>query len=147
MAEDAHTLQVQLLRAGAIIPKRGTPGSAGYDLSADTDGTTVEIPPGTQYLFNTAIAIALPKGTYGQIASRSSLAVKGLHVGAGVIDEDYRGEIKVLLCNTGTKTRKITQNQKIAQLIIHPYLKPGVFLTQELPPSQRGEAGFGSTGK
>ena len=100
----------------------------------------------------TGLKIALPPGTYGRIASRSGLAVKhNIEVGAGVIDQDYQGEIKVLLRNLSDTPYTISQGDKIAQLIVSPYVNKQVAECEKIQDiygeSGRGAGGFGSTGK
>ena len=101
----------------AVIPIRATPGSAGYDL------TSVEshiILPGHRAVVSTGLSIAVPEGTYGRVAPRSGLAVRnGLNVGAGVVDSDYRGEVKVVLFNHDiNNTYEVKPGHRIAQLIL-----------------------------
>ena len=97
---------------------------------------------------STDIAIECPLGTYGRIAPRSGLAVKhSIDVGAGVIDSDYRGDVKVLLFNLGNSPFKIQKGDRIAQLIIERILIPDIEIVDVLCASQRGQNGFGSSGK
>lgn len=120
---------------------KGTEQSAGYDLQSTEE---LIIAPGTRELVGTGVVLKLDKGTFGLIKSRSGLSVKGIDVGAGVIDSDYRGEVKVLICNNGKQNFAISPGNRIAQLIILPCLNI-------LPATQTIEkdnlhAGFGSTG-
>ena len=97
-------------------PTKGSTDSAGYDLYSAEE---TEILPWKQRIINTQIAIKVPKGTYGRIAPRSGLAAKhGIDVGAGVIDADYRGEIKILLINHSDVKFKIKKGDRIAQLVL-----------------------------
>lgn len=138
------TLLVKRLNEHAILPARGSSLAAGYDLSSSED---VSIPRGTRGLVGTGIAFTVPYGTYGRIAPRSGLAVKkGIQVGAGVIDRDYTGEVKVVLFNHGDEDFEIKKGDRIAQLIIEQIEMPEVKLVNELLVTQRGEGGFGSTG-
>jgi dUTP pyrophosphatase len=122
----------------------GSSGAAGFDLYSDD---TADVLPRSQQLISTGISIKLPDRTYGRVASRSGLAVKnGIHVGAGVIDQDYRGEIKVLLYNLSDETFKVKPGDRIAQLICERYESPEVILVAALDDTTRGEGGFGSTG-
>ncbi len=114
---------------------KGTKLSAGYDLSAITAGI---IEPGKRQLVSTGIYLNLNVGTFGLIKSRSGLSCRGIDVGAGVIDSDYRGEVKVLLCNNGEVPFEFVAGDRIAQLIIMPHLKL---------KSAEIHSGFGSTGK
>jgi len=128
----------------AILPRRATNGSAGYDLYC-IDNLT--IPPGELICASTGIAVKLPLGTYGRVASRSGIAVKhNVHVGAGVVDPDYTGEIKVVLCNNGTSTVRFNAFERIAQLILEKYAVARVVEVTEVSSTNRGSGGFGSTG-
>ena len=121
------------------------PGDAGYDLRALE---AVALAPGSRTLIATGICVEIPAGCVGLIKDRSSMALAGLHTMAGVIDASYRGEIKVLLLNTGN-LYQISSGQKIAQLIVVPcYSQPlePVATLEALSASERGQAGFGSTG-
>lgn len=138
------TLLVKRLNEHATLPARGSPLAAGYDLSSSED---VSISKGTRRLVGTGIAFTVPYETYGRIAPRSGLAVKkGIQVGAGVIDRDYTGEVKVVLFNHGDEDFVIKKGDRIAQLIIEKIEMPEVKLVDELLVTERGEGGFGSTG-
>lgn len=136
-------LLVKVLSPSAGIPSRQTPRSAGYDLCASE---CVTIAPGKRSLVPTGISICLPAGSYGRVAPRSGLSVRGIDVGAGVIDEDYRGEVKVLLINNGSSDFVVSIGDRIAQLLVEPILYPGVRCVTDLEETQRGAGGFGSTG-
>ena len=139
------TLSVKRLNEHATIPARGSPLAAGYDLSSAED---VSVPKGARGLVSTGIAFTVPYGTYGRIAPRSGLAVKkGIQVGAGVIDRDYTGEVKVVLFNHGDEDFEIKRGDRIAQLIVEQIEMPEIKVVDELLVTQRGEGGFGSTGK
>ncbi|ABM45764.1 dUTPase [Spodoptera frugiperda multiple nucleopolyhedrovirus] len=126
-------------------PRMATAGAAGYDLYTPVDFI---IKPGRQIIIDTEVSIQLPEGTYAQIASRSGNAVKyEVVVLAGVIDNDYRGSIKVLLRNLGKKNRQFQRGDRIAQLIINNYYKFSWEQVDELCDTDRGEQGFGSTGQ
>ena len=129
----------------ALLPVRQTEGSVGYDLHSIID---TEIPPRSRKLISTGIKIKIPVGTYGRIAPRSSLACKKfIDVGAGVIDNDYRGEIKVLLINNKDDIFEVRKNDRIAQLIFEKCITPKLEVVNELDETERNEGGFGSTGK
>ena len=98
-------------------------------------------------MVSTGIAIQLPEGCYGQIAPRSGLSMKGIDVGAGVIDEDYRGEIKVLLRNSSDEEVRLDSSERIAQLLVLPVMYPEVVTGEPLESTERGDKGFGSSGK
>lgn len=138
-------LNVHKLVSTAILPVRATPGAAGYDLFS-TDSYVVL--PSRRVVVSTGISIKLPAGTYGRIAPRSGLAVKhGLDTLAGVIDPDYTGEIKVVLQNLDTaQPFVIRPGYRIAQLILEKFEVAEVVETTPPEATQRGEAGFGSTG-
>jgi len=137
-------MEVKLLNENARVPSLGSSGAAGFDICS-TD--RVEILPLHRILVSTGISIKLPVGVYGRIAPRSGLAVKnGIHVGAGVIDRDYRGEIKVLLFNLSSESFTVNPGDRIAQLICEHYETPPIKVVDELDSTERGEGGFGSTG-
>lgn len=139
------TLLIKRLNDKAILPIRGTEKSIGYDLYATEDFIIGEL---GRDLIPTGIAIQLPPNTYGQIAPRSSLALNhGLQTGAGIIDEDYRGEIKVLLFNLSKDVYYGKKGDKIAQLIIHDITYYPTQEVQSINETKRGIKGFGSTGK
>lgn len=136
---------VKKLSPSATLPTRGSQFAAGYDLYASHDETVL---PGYRSLISTDIAIAIPSGHYARIAPRSGLAWKnGIMVGAGVVDEDYRGEVKVMLFNLGGVDFEVKKGDRIAQLILEKIATPEVKEVEELPETKRGEGGFGSTGK
>ena len=140
-------LKIKKLDEKAIIPTYGTEYSAGADLYALLD-EDLEIKPGETVMIGTGLAMAIPNGYVGLIYARSSLgSKKGLAPAnkVGVIDSDYRGEIKVPLFNQSKETQIITKNERIAQIIFTPYLKVNFQETDELDDTTRGTAGFGST--
>jgi dUTP pyrophosphatase len=137
-------LEVKRLCTHAILPRRATIRSAGYDLCCIDSFT---IPPGELVCASTGISVKLPPGTYGRVASRSGIAVKhNVHVGAGVIDPDYTGEIKVVLCNNGRVPVTFNAFDRIAQLILEKYQSARVVEVSDLGETDRGSGGFGSTG-
>jgi dUTP pyrophosphatase len=137
-------LLVKTLFSDARIPCRQSDLAAGYDICSYEDKT---IEPGARELISTGISFTVPEGTYGQLAPRSGLAYKmGVHVGAGVIDRDYTGEVKVLLFNLSDSPITINKNDRIAQLILHQIVTPKVLVVEQLMPTLRGTGGFGSTG-
>lgn len=137
-------MKVQLLHPEAKAPHKGSVMAAGYDLAAVERAV---LAPGAQAAIATGLAIQVPAGTYGRIAPRSGLAAKhGIDVLAGVVDADYRGEIKVILINHGGHTFHVTPGDRIAQLVIEVIESPPVMLVPSLDESGRGENGFGSTG-
>src|SRR5262249_19819370 len=137
-------MYIKLLREEAQVPKQGSEGAIGYDLYTVEDTTIV---PGSCVAIPMCIAVKVPEGTYSRIAPRSSLAVKScIDVGAGVIDPDYRGELKVLLINNSLKEFKVQKGERIAQLILEQALSPRIITVPDLDNTLRGESGFGSTG-
>ncbi|AZB49116.1 trimeric dUTPase [Vombatid gammaherpesvirus 1] len=129
----------------ATLPTRATPRSAGLDLYSAYDYT---IAPGTNCLIRTDLQMTLPPNTYGRIAPRSGLALlRSICVGGGVVDEDYRGHVGVILFNLGEKPFHVKQGDRIAQLICEKIEYPQVVEDSEaMDATTRGEAGFGSTG-
>ena len=140
-------LKIKKLDKRAIIPTYGTVDSAGADLYAILDNN-VEIKPNESYTVATGISISIPKGYVGLIYARSSLGTKkGLAPAnkVGVIDADYRGEIKVVLFNHSKEIQIISPNERIAQIVITPYIKVNFIEVDELDETNRGNGGFGST--
>lgn len=140
-------LKVFLRSDKATVPTKGSALAAGYDLYASEDAV---IPAQGQGLVATDLTIIVPIGTYGRVAPRSGLAVKhGISTGAGVIDADYRGEVKVVLFNHAQKDFEIKTGDRIAQLVLEQIINADIkVITQEdLDTTTRGEGGFGSTGK
>ena len=132
------------LSSNAITPSLATPFAAGYDLFS---AQTIIVPAKGKQLISTDIAIQLPNNCYGRIAPRSGLSWEHfIDVGAGVIDADYRGNIKVLLFNFGEKDYQVNQGDRIAQLIITK-VERFPFTEVTLDPTDRNRKGFGSTGK
>jgi dUTP pyrophosphatase len=138
-------VELKLLSEAAKTPTKGTDQAAGYDLYA---AQNAEIDPLKRALIKTNISIAIPKGYYGRIAPRSGLAYKnGIDVMAGVIDSDYRGDVGVILYNTGVDVFNIKQGDRIAQLIIEKCHVADWDLVEDLSDTDRGEGGYGHTGK
>jgi dUTP pyrophosphatase len=138
------SLKVLKLHENAQLPTRGSEKSAGMDLYS-SEGQVIL--PGRRGVIATGISIGLPEGVYGRVAPRSGLAVKnGIHVGAGVIDPDYNGEVKVVLYNFDDKPFVLKPGYRIAQLILEKYLTCEVEEVQTLDETDRGNDGFGSTG-
>ena len=141
-----NTLPVRFTHPHAELPTRAHPTDAGLDLAASE---TTQVAPRVVTLVPTGIAVAIPEGHVGLLAARSSLATKKamtLANGVGIIDSDYRGEIKVPIIPLDGCHNLIQAGQKIAQLIILPIAVPTVEVVAELPESVRGLGGFGSTG-
>ncbi|MBO75459.1 MAG: dUTP diphosphatase [Flavobacteriales bacterium] len=135
-------------RSGHTLPAYATPSSAGMDVRAKLE-TPIVLQPGAYQLIPTGLFAALPAGTELQVRPRSGLAFKhGITVlnAPGTIDADYRGEIGVLLINHGTQPFTIENGERIAQLILAKYERIAWTKSENLPESQRGSGGFGSTG-
>ncbi|XP_069481546.1 uncharacterized protein [Ambystoma mexicanum] len=129
----------------AKLPVQATAGSIGLDLSAYEDDV---VPAGQTKSILMGIGIKLPACTYGRIAARSSLAKKGIDILGGEIDPDYRGTVSVLLNNSSSSELPLTKYDRIAQLICEQAVVPQVIESMQAPgTTQRGEGGFGSTGK
>jgi len=139
------SLGVKKLVYDSIIPTRGSGGAVGYDLYSNT---SCVIPSSGRGLVSTGIAIILPSGVYGRVAPRSGLAVKhGIQVGAGVIDPDYTGEVKVVLFNHGENDFEVKKGDRIAQLILEKCEVPPIGeIINLVKETERGSGGFGSTG-
>lgn len=118
-------------------------GDCGYDLFCDDK---VIIEPRSSVVVDTGVRVAIPEGYFGKAASRSGLSVTAkIEVGAGIIDQGYRDEIKIHLYNHSSRNVVIPNYKAIAQLIIIPYIAPGLEFVDVLDETERGEAGFGST--
>lgn len=137
-------LRVKRLSEHAILPTRHSKLAAGYDLYSAYDCV---IPSRGKLLVKTDIAIGIPSEHYGRISSRSGLAVKhSIDVGAGVIDEDYRGNVCVLLFNHSDEDFCVKRSDRVAQLILEKISTPDVIEVNHLDETERNVAGFGSTG-
>jgi dUTP pyrophosphatase len=139
-------LPVMRLHEGATLPTRAYEGDAGLDLSACE---RVELGPGERAVVSTGLAVAIPEGHAGFVLPRSGLAVRhgiGKVNAPGLIDAGYRGELKVVLLNTDrNETFVVEPGMRIAQLVIVPVALPVPREVTELPGSERGEKGFGSS--
>ncbi len=142
-------IQIKKLRENATLPTRGSAAAAGYDLYACLENE-VQIAPGKTEKIGTGLAIAVPEGYFGAIFARSGLAAKeGLRPAncVGVADADYRGEYIVALHNDSDVTRTVTPGERIAQLVLMPFLSVEFEEAETLDETTRGAGGFGSTGK
>lgn len=145
----AFEIKVKKLRENAVVPKIATSGSAAADLYACID-EEVTVPAGKSTVIPVGIAIAVPEGYGAFIFARSGLGIKhGIAPRncVGVIDSDYRGEICVGLQNSSDEDYVIKPNDRIAQMAIMPVMPAEYVLCDELSDTERGEGGFGSTGK
>ena len=137
-------LRVKKLSEYASIPKRGSPLSAGFDL-ASAEKTVIKA--GCRGIVKTDLSVACPPGTYARIAPRSGLAVKKfIDVGAGVVDQDYRGPVGVVLFNFGAEDFHVDIGDRVAQLVLEKISMVDAVEVSELDETERGEGGFGSTG-
>ena len=142
-------INIKKLNPNAIIPTRGSEYAAGYDLYACSE-IAIDIAPHSTVKVGTGLAIEIPHGYFGAIFARSGLATKrGLRPAncVGVCDEDYRGEYIVALHNDTDEFMSIEPHERIAQLIVMPYLSVEFNEVSELSNTERGSGGFGSTGK
>ena len=142
-------VQLRRVRPDAIVPRYMTSKAAGMDLCAALDAPVV-IEPGARVAVSTGLAIALPDGFEGQVRPRSGLAREhGITVvnAPGTIDADYTGVIQVLLINLGGTAFTIEPKQRSAQLVIAPGVQAELVEVDELPATDRGAGGFGSTGR
>lgn len=142
--ESKPFFKVKKLSEKAVLPTRGSPLSAGYDLSSAADS---KVPARGKALIPTDLSVAVPEGTYARIAPRSGLAWKhSIDVGAGVIDADYRGPVGVILFNHSDADFEVKVGDRVAQMIIERIVTPQVLEVEDLDATVRGEGGFGSTG-
>tara|TARA_Y100000389_G_scaffold68608_2_gene65092 strand:- start:12465 stop:12890 length:426 start_codon:yes stop_codon:yes gene_type:complete len=140
------SLKVKKLAYDAIVPTRGSDGAVGYDLYSSEDAVVPN--QAGRALVGTGITVVLPPGVYGRVAPRSGLAVKHcINVGAGVIDPDYTGEIKVVLFNHGLNDFEIKKGDRIAQLVLERCETPPIEEINIVEDTDRGSGGFGSTGQ
>jgi len=151
MAEPPPTVRIRRLsHAGDLpLPEPATPGSAGADLRAAVTREIV-LAPGERALVPTGFSVEIPPGWEGQVRPRSGLAAQfGLTLlnSPGTIDSDYRGEIQVLLIHLGAAPFTVRRGERIAQLVVAPAPRVLFVEVEDLPPSERGEGGFGSTGR
>jgi dUTP pyrophosphatase len=142
-------LSVRLLHPDAKPPARTRPHDAGYDLSSTE---TLTLAPGERRLVGTGVAVAIPSGVAGLVTPRSGLAINhGIHPlnSPGLVDPNYRGELRVALHNASTEPFEVSVGDRIAQLLLVPFWAPAIAVVEELAasPDDRGEAGFGSSGR
>jgi len=147
MPQGPITVRVKKLSSEAKMPRAARTGDAAYDLYSSVD---YELKPRERYAVPTGIALEIPEGFEGQVRPRSGLAMKeGVTVlnTPGTIDSGYRGEVKTIMINLGEKSFKITKGMRISQLAIRPVPQVLFIEVDELSDTERGEGGFGSTGK
>ncbi|RMF16661.1 MAG: dUTP diphosphatase [Candidatus Dadabacteria bacterium] len=137
------TLHCRRLRDSARLPTKGHSDDLGWDLYAESSTT---VAPGTVARISTGIAVAFPDGIGALIKDRSSMAARGLHCLAGVIDPGYRGEILVVVANLGPDAIDIAAGDRFAQMLLFPVVRAQIRETRDLDDTARGSGGFGSTG-
>jgi dUTP pyrophosphatase len=142
-------LAIQLLHPDARLPARSRAGDAGYDLSCVS---AFSLAPGERAMVPTGVAVAIPAGLCGLVLPRSGLAIKhGISCvnAPGLVDPNYRGELRVILINHGTEVFEAAAGDRIAQLLIVPFAAPELVVVDELPDGgdDRGAGGFGSSGR
>lgn len=137
-------IKIKKLHPDAKIPVFGSYNAAGFDIYSIED---YELQPGEVHAISTGIAFEIPEGKVLLIWDRSGLGFKGVHRFSGVIDSDYRGELKIVLCNHSKLSYKINKGDRICQGIIQDYYKPEFIEVNELSETKRGDGRFGSTGK
>lgn len=143
------TIRVKKLHPNAVLPTYGSAEAAGADLYACLD-EAVTIAPGEVYWVPTGIALEVPKGCAGLVYARSSMGAKrGLAPAnkVGVVDSDYRGEIRVVLLNHSGQPQTLQPGERVAQFVITPVLTPAYEEVEQLSDTTRGTGGFGSTGQ
>ena len=134
-----------MLEEGAYMPVRAHEKDAGLDLRTPVD---VVVPAGGSAVIDTGVHVALPKGMYGKLESKSGLNVRHSVVSlGGTIDEPYRGAIKVKLYNLGTEDYVFEAGDKVVQMVIQPYCAPELEVADSLDETDRGSSGFGSSGR
>lgn len=141
-------IRVKKLSETAKLPTRGSSSAAGYDLYANIEEKTV-IAPHTTVMIPTGLSMEIPEGYFGAIFARSGLAVKENLRPAncvGVVDSDYRGQFMIALHNDSEQDRIVEPEERIAQLVVMPYLPVDFVESDELSDTARGAGGFGSTG-
>lgn len=147
-----NAVRVAVKRVGAVevpLPSYQTSGSAGMDLHAALHAP-MELAPGERRLIPTGLAFAIPDGYEGQIRPRSGLGHRhGLSIvnTPGTLDCDFRGEVGIVLINLGQEPVKIAPGERIAQLVVSPVVRAELELVQDLPETERGQGGYGSTGR
>ncbi|XP_068588363.1 deoxyuridine 5'-triphosphate nucleotidohydrolase, mitochondrial isoform X2 [Cebidichthys violaceus] len=143
--EDKPVLRFAKLSEHATTPTRGSTKAAGYDLYSAYDYTVAAM---DKAIVKTDIQIAVPHGCYGRVAPRSGLAAKHfIDVGAGVVDEDYRGNVGVVLFNFSKDSFDVKKGDRVAQLVCERICYPDLVEQKTLDETERGAGGFGSTGR
>ena len=142
-------VRIKKLRENAVIPTYGSEFAAGADIYAALE-EAVTIEPGETKLIPTGLAFEIPEGYAGFVFARSGMATKRNLAPAnkvGVIDSDYRGEVMTALHNHGRESQNVEPGERIAKMVIAPYITANFILSDSLDDTDRGEGGFGSTGR
>ena len=137
-------LKVRRINKDARLPRYGHPGDAGLDLFSVVEAV---LKPGEAFAVPTGIQTAIPSGFVGLIWDKSGISLSGVHRLAGVVDAGYRGEIKIVMINLSGSDFIVSKGMKIAQMLIQPVVGVTVSETDDLDDTERGEGGFGSTGR
>jgi dUTP pyrophosphatase len=137
-------LKVRRINKDAKLPRYGHPRDAGLDLFSVVEAV---LKPGEAFAVPTGIQTAIPSGFVGLIWDKSGISLSGVHRLAGVVDAGYRGEIKVVMINLSGSDFVVSKGMKIAQMLIQPVVGVTVNETDDLDDTERGEGGFGSTGR
>ena len=143
-------LKAKKMKDNAILPTRGSERAAGIDLYANLDRDYIVIAPGETRMFGSGIACDFPEGYWGMVVPRSSVGIKRhltLPNNIGVIDNDYKNEIMIAFTNIGETNQIIENGERVAQMILMPYVLYDVIEVDELQETKRGLGGIGSTGK
>ena len=143
-------VHVKKLNSAAVLPRRGSAQAAGYDLFACLPEGEITLQPGETRRISLGLALALPEGYFGAVFARSGLATRqGLRPAncVGVVDSDYRGENMVPLHNDSAVPQTIRHGDRVAQMVVLPYLAVDFAEVEDLDETERGEGGFGSTGR
>lgn len=150
-------LMIRRLDPTLPAPSYARPGDAGLDLRVLLDGAEghdytrspacLRLYPGGRVLLRTGLAVAIPPGYQGEIRPRSSLFLRGLHCAHGTIDSGYRGEIRIGVANLGREPIELEPGERLAQLVVAPVARCEVVEVEVLDATERGEGGFGSTGR
>ena len=141
-------IDIKKLNDKALLPTRGSSEAAGWDLYSNNE-EPIQVEAHSTVMIGTGLAMAIPNGYFGAVFARSGLATKqGLRPAncVGVIDSDYRGEVIVSLHNDSSEVKTINPNERIAQLVVMPYLSVEFDEKETLDQTLRGSGGFGSTG-
>lgn len=136
-----------VLAPSATAPVRQSEWASGYDLHALVPSEFQYINPHSWSVVSTGVSVEIPNGWEAQVRPRSSMTLAGLIMPLGTIDSDYRGEVKVMIYNTGNQPYRLSHGQRIAQLVFQAVCQPRIMVVDSLSSTDRGAGGFGSTGR